>query len=417
MAARYRPVPAPERSASETRVVSRLVLGLDRRQVVAQRVAAHHLDRRRGRDDWRPVAGVAGVRRTKQTAASFAARLEDASGARLAAAVEDRTLVATFGPRGAVHLVPPDDFEVFTLGALPSDEPSLGGAIKPFMGALRAAGMAATDALQRVVDAAVEVLNEAGGGPMPKAELAHAVTARVPAVLRPPCRGRCPDPHVEDLLFRLAGMAGAFCFAGASEDLVLTEKAIGRAPDHRDAAARTAARAEVVRRYVRAFGPGTANGFAGWLNVPPADARQSFGALAHELVDVAVDGDKKSGVVLAADADRFTERGGAVAGAAGVRFLPAYDPFLESRERASLLPDREQQKRVWKSSGVPGALLLDGELVATWRTKTARTRVDVVVEPLGPALPGEDELVAEAAVTVAALDGDGTRQVQVKATG
>lgn len=348
--------------------------------------------------------------------------MAEASGARLAEAVDDGTLVAIFGPRGAVHLVPPDDFEVFTLGAFPSGEASLEGAVKPFMGALRAGAMAAIDALQHVVDGAVDVLTEAGGGPMPKGEFVQAITARVPAVLRPPCRGRCSDPHVEDLLFRLAGVAGAFCFAGASEDLMLTEKAIGRAPDHRDAVASAAARAELVRRYLRAFGPGTANGFAGWLNVPPADARQSFAALDGELVEVAVAGDnktkkktnKKSVVVLGADADGFTGGGGPVA---GVRFLPPYDPFLESRERASLLADRDQQKRVWKSSGVPGAVLVDGELVATWRTKTVRRRVDVVVEPLGPTLPAEDELVAEAEAAVAALDRDGTREVHVKVTG
>lgn len=372
--------------------------------MLAARAAAHHLGSRLPAGPLAAVAAVAGVRKTKTTAISFAARMEkvgpdDVDEAR----APEQPLVTVFGPRGAVHIVPAGDIAVFTLGAFPADERSLRGAIKPFIGVLDAEGMTATEAVERVLDAAVEAL---AGGPLHKHELTAAISAALPPVLVPPCRGRCPDRHVEDLLFRLAGVAGAFCFHGATEDLVRTDQYLAEPPTFGD---RDAARAALVRRYLRAYGPATANGIAGWLNVPPSDVRESLAALGDEVVDAAIDG-TKAGCVLRGDVERIES----ATAARGVRFLPPYDPYLEGRERATLLPDREDQKRVWRSSGVPGVVLVNGEPAGTWRTKTDRRVVRVVVEPFGPALPADiDDLTDEAHVLATALERGRDRDVAV----
>jgi len=43
---------------------------------------------------------------------------------------------------------------------------------------------------------------------------------------------------------------------------------------------------------------------------------------------------------------------------------------LEDRDRALLVPSRTAQKAVWRASGNPGVVLVDGEPVAIWRGST-----------------------------------------------
>jgi hypothetical protein len=64
-----------------------------------------------------------------------------------------------------------------------------------------------------------------------------------------------------------------------------------------------------------------------------------------------------------------------------VRFLPPHDPYLQQRDRATLLPSRTLHHRVLRAAGGPGVVLADGDLVATWRARKQRTTLLVDVEP------------------------------------
>ena len=60
------------------------------------------------------------------------------------------------------------------------------------------------------------------------------------------------------------------------------------------------------------------------------------------------------------------------------------DALLQARDRDLLVPDREQQKEVWRILGNPGVLLVDGEIAGVWRAKMAgKKRVDLTVTPFG----------------------------------
>jgi hypothetical protein len=68
----------------------------------------------------------------------------------------------------------------------------------------------------------------------------------------------------------------------------------------------------------------------------------------------------------------------------GVRLIPPMDALVQARDRDLLLPDKKQQKEVWRTLGNPGVLLIDGEIAGTWRAKLAgRKRVDLTVTPFG----------------------------------
>ena len=345
-----------------------------RAQVLALRAAGHGLCRRQPAGDLTGAAAVIGLRRTRHTGVALAARVEGVAAGELERVLGAEELVVVYGARGTHMVVPASDVEVFTLGTAPADEASLRAAVPgAFLRQLDAAGMTVTDALAAVAGAVRAAL---AGGPRGRGDVAMAVTRALPGPLRPPCRGRCPDPHVEDSLFRLAGVMGVMRFAGNTDDLV----ALGE-----PALAAEEARAELVRRYLRCYGPATPATLAAWTGISVDDARRSLAALGEAAVTVG------GGYVLRGAGDR-----GSRETCAGVRFLPASDPWLLDRDRSTLVPDKAARQVLWRPAGSPGVVLVDGEAAAVWRTSTRGGRLTLRLVPLagGPALdtgPVEEE--------------------------
>ena len=54
--------------------------------------------------------------------------------------------------------------------------------------------------------------------------------------------------------------------------------------------------------------------------------------------------------------------------------LPPGDPYTQLRDRRSILDER-LHREVWRSAGSPGTVLLDGEIVGTWRHRSTRGRM------------------------------------------
>ena len=157
-----------------------------------------------------------------------------------------------------------------------------------------------------------------------------------------------------------------------------TDRWLGAAPE----AGNEAAGPELVRRYLRAYGPSTAAAFATWAGIAPRGAqRRLWQAVEGELVAVSAAGGKAW--VLAAD-------GGELEGAReredaeGVRLLPPNDPYLVQPDREALVPDRARRGEVWRAAGAPGVLLVDGEVAGTWRSRKAGRRLEVTVRPFAP---------------------------------
>ena len=207
-----------------------------------------------------------------------------------------------------------------------------------------------------------------------------AVTRALPGLLSPPCRGRCPEPHVEDSLFRLAGVRGVMRFAGSSDDLV---------PLGAPVLPEGEARRELVRRYLRCYSPATPATLAEWIGVSVDDARRSLA----QAAPVAVTGDAVP----------------------GVRFLPPYDPWLLDRDRATLVPDLGARRVLWRAAGSPGVVLRDGGPAAAWRTRTTSGRLTLRLQPLAGGPPLDAEAVQDEAQRVgAALGAEGTVTVEVE---
>lgn len=133
------------------------------------------------------------------------------------------------------------------------------------------------------------------------------------------------------------------------------------------------ARRELVRRYLHVFGPTTPEGFADWAGIRPARARAAFEALATSLIRVRTPvGD---GWILTADEPAFRASPPPVAPA---RLLPSGDAYflLHGPDRALLVPEPDQRATLWTPRVWPGAVLVDGEVVGTWRRANAEMTIE-----------------------------------------
>ena len=162
------------------------------------------------------------------------------------------------------------------------------------------------------------------------------------------------------------------------------------------------ARRELARRYLHVFGPGTSASFATWAGVASNEARAAFQDL--ELMPVSTPiGDAW---ILAEDESSVRERG---TRSTAVRLLPSGDAYWLSHDAAQrelLVPDAKERAALWTPRVWPGALLVAGELVGTWRrargdlsielwrTLTKAERASVEAEAAALPLPGLAEPVS-----------------------
>jgi hypothetical protein len=122
---------------------------------------------------------------------------------------------------------------------------------------------------------------------------------------------------------------------------------------------------ELARRYLHIFGPAGPEAFGKWAGISVRKAVRAFDDLRSELIPVLTPpGDA---FMLARDEPTIRE---APVPAAAARLLPSGDAYTlraTSEERALVVPDADQRRELWTPRVWPGALLVAGEVVGTWR--------------------------------------------------
>lgn len=157
---------------------------------------------------------------------------------------------------------------------------------------------------------------------------------------------------------------------------------------------RDEARLELARRHLRVFGPSTPEGFASWAGIRPRKAAvAALTAIDDELLPVHTPiGDA---LILATDEGSFR---GEAPHPAPARLLPSGDAFylLQGAERELLVPDAARRDLLWTSRVWPGAVLVDGDIVGTWR----RSKGDLTVEPWKRLTRAQREAVEDEAASL-----------------
>jgi len=124
------------------------------------------------------------------------------------------------------------------------------------------------------------------------------------------------------------------------------------------------ARLELARRYLQVFCPATPEAFARWAGIGPLSGIKAFKTLGKSLTQVRTP--IGEAWILSQDEPPFRTVPGP---AASARLLPSGDTWflLQGADRELLVPNERQRCALWTSRVWPGALLVGGETVGTWR--------------------------------------------------
>jgi hypothetical protein len=383
-------------------------------KVRAFRAIAHHLHERLPAKEWTEAFGV-GLQDTPPGSAllALAARAEGITPDHWQTErVASRNLVVSWSVRGApfAHLI--EDHDRFSVAARPTGEQAWHTLLGWSRSTPDEVGMAAAEAATGVA-AEVELALE--DGPLTKAELSGALSTVLPTKLLPWCRA-CKVHHVPEQLLRTAGLFGGFVFgedAGDRFTLVRTDQwlTLNPSPDEwvwpqpTGRAARRQ-RLDLLHRYLSAYGPADAAMFASWLGVSVSEGahRLAEAESAGHLVPVAADGDERSrGWVYVEDEEDF--RAVRPADVRGVRLVPPGDPFLQQRDRGTLIADRARQKEVWTALGGPGVVVIDGGAAGTWRARKKGSTLTLTVKPFERLRPRDVRGIEAEAEVVAVARG------------
>jgi hypothetical protein len=165
------------------------------------------------------------------------------------------------------------------------------------------------------------------------------------------------------------------------------------------------ARRDMAERYLHVLGPSTAGRFARWAGIPEAQGIVAFDALGNSIERVATP--IGEAWMPATDEESLRSPAGPEAPA---RLLPSGDAhyLLWGGDRDLLVPDAARRDLLWTSRVWPGAVLVDGEIVGTWR----RSGGLVTVEPWTRLTTPSRRAVEEEAASLPLPDLDGPVEVR-----
>jgi Winged helix DNA-binding domain len=331
-------------------------------QASARRLGQHHLTGPVRLDDpARISADVLGVHAQVMSAAVLSIGIRGATltadDVRAALWTSGR-LVKSRGPRGTVHLLAASDLPMWTgaLSALP-ERPS------PFPPEVRMS--------QRQTDEVVAAIADAVQyAELTVDELTDAIVARTGA-----WAGERVMEAFQDKWPRwrqaesLAMNRGVLCF-GPDRARRATYMSPRRwLPEVMPA---EAALAELVRRFLSAYGPATPADFARWLGVSPTWAGELF-ERQDELEEVDFDG-----------TPAWTTGADGMASPTSVRLLPYFDAYvIGCHPRAMLYPGVAAKRALTggQAGNIP-VLLVDGVVAGVWHQRRSGRSLAITVEPL-----------------------------------
>ncbi len=238
---------------------------------------------------------------------------------------EDPVLVQVWGPRYVAYVVPAGEHVPFTLGRLPE------------RGRTR----------ERAEELAARLHQHLGGRRLPMDPVGEALGIHPNAL-------------------RYAALTGTVLirWAGARQPTIWTVPRSELSPAE--------ALHQLLRRYLHFLGPSTVDAFVRWGGIDSSAAAAAFDKARPSLVEVRTP--IGEGWILAEDEPMLRARAGPPAAA---RLLPSGDPYylLWNADRELLVADITHRAELWTSRVWPGAVLVGGEIVGTWRR--AKAVVDV----------------------------------------
>jgi hypothetical protein len=360
---------------------------------IAFRLGAHQLTERLGEGGLLDAAGRCGIQNSPPGSVLLAlhARVRNLTQEQVTDAVsEEKSLLQTWCMRGSPFYFPASDAPVFTTGVLPPTEDAVRHLIPGVEPALDKLGLSLTEAVELIgaeIGAVLSgrrlAINELG------AELATRIARRLPKHQRdlweaegPYAPGQPLGEGVVHFCVRILTLRRVVCFApraGNKAPFVLVDEWLSHPIPEIDA---DLARAELLRRYLRCYGPSTRGDFAAWVGIRAGDTDPWWSLVENELTRVDFGG---TSWMLTEDLDAL----GSAPMPKGVRLLPPRDPYTQQRDRETIV-DKKYHKDVWKTVGEPGTMLAGGKIAGIWRPRKSGRKLTITITAFG-SLPARDK--------------------------
>jgi hypothetical protein len=269
---------------------------------------------------------------------------------------DERSVVKTWLMRGTLHIVPADDLPLY-VGALDNRGEYANAWLKAF-------GTTKTE-MERLIAAVADALD---GKCLTRAELVAAVGPKV---------GKSAAKRLASgwgEFLKPASRRGALCFGpsqGQNVAFVRPDQWLGTWRQ----IGRDEAQTELLRRFLAAYGPASADDFERWIG-SQRRIKAPWEALRDELVEV-----EPKRFLLGADEKHLRTR------PKGLQLLPAFDPYVlfphSGRPVREQFRDRVYRKAAWISQ----TIVHRGEVVGVWRHKQQGRTLRLELEPFEPLRP------------------------------
>ncbi|MFT3943763.1 MAG: winged helix DNA-binding domain-containing protein [Ancrocorticia sp.] len=385
-----------------------MVEKVSRGEVIAFRLGAHGLLARAAISELPDVVGRCGIQNSPPGSALLAlhARVQGVTPELLDAALaKEKSLIQTWCMRGAPYFIPTADAAIFTTGVLPPTEASMRHLLLGVGPDVDRLDMSLTEAVELV---RAEIRDVLSGRRLAINELGAELAERIVQILPgkqcdlwkeegPHAKGQPLGEAVVHFCIRILTLQGVVCFApreGNKAPFVLTDEWLGHPIPSIDP---DTARVELLRRFLHCYGPSTRAAFAAWLGVRSGDVDPWWSLIEDELTLVDYGGREW---MLDADVDAL--RAGVIP--EGVRLLPPRDPYTQLRDRETIVA-KKYHRDVWRTSGDPGTLLADGEIVGVWRPRKSGRKLTITVKTFRTLAERHRVAVRTEAEQVAALRG------------
>ncbi len=365
-----------------------------REQVIAFRWAAHQLDRTRG-----TVADTAlldyGVQDTGPRGARWALANRGLVG------YDDADVLLAWTIRVSPHLYRRADARAIAIATSPFDDTDAAKRIFDAAKPLREAGVPVLEALSTLAGHERDIVAD----PTVKGDLSTALTPLLEEHSVRWCNP-CQATHAWEGPFRIAALQAGLELDPETSPPVLRRTKGGRPLMFRRSGTEAEPRFDVLRNYLRFYGPARAADAAKFLDAPLSVVRDHWpdDALPVEVVDLPAGREPwwvlKGDLAALRDAEPASP-----ASAGGVRLLGPYDAWLQVRDRDTLVPDKGQAKDLWRVLGRPGAVAVGGEVVGTWRPSSKGSKLTVTVERWGRLGRGVPDRIGEQAELLASVRG------------
>lgn len=292
---------------------------------------------------------------------AIAARVDGLSPQEVQSALwRERTLIKTWAMRQALHLIPSDDFPTYIAARQLTDLnwPVIFDRFD-----------ISKDILERYLVVSAEIL---GSEPITRQQFAEAVNDRL------------KSRQLDNLLknqnwgtpFKPLALHGELCFgpgAGQNSTFVRPGAWIGgwRAMDPE------LAMQEIVRRYLRVYGPTRPRNFQVWWWMTGSAAKKAFDSIAGETEEVDVEGWRaialKDTIHAILEMEPTRE----------VHLLPSFDVYTiglpHGKDQERVISKKHQQKVYRPQGWVSAVVLVDGFINGTWEYKMNHSEISIVV--------------------------------------